>query len=109
MASDDFSGVTVAFDAASYVKGATMTLTVTGQNKHTSDGTTTHETVIVTATVQSPSGVTTSVQSQPVDVATTTPGGVTNEDVTLVSASDGSARVYTPKAGSGGHSLTAVA
>lgn len=109
MASDDFSGVTVSFDAASYVKGATMTLTVSGQNKHTSDGATTHETVIVNATVQSPGGTTSILQSQPVDVATTTPGGVTLEDVTIVSASDGSARVYASKTGSGGHSLTAVA
>lgn len=109
MASDDFSGVTVAFDKASYAKGATMTLTVSGQNKHTSDGGTTHETVVVTATVEAPSGATFALQSQSVDVTTTAPGGVTNEDVTITSASDGSGRTYTPKTGSGGHSLTAVA
>lgn len=109
MASDDFSGVTVAFDAASYVKGATMTLTVSGKNKHTSDGTDTHETVIVTATIQSPGGVTSTIQSQSVDVTTPVPGGETMEDVTIVSVSDGSSRAYTAKAGSSGHSMTATA
>lgn len=108
MASDDFSGVTVAFDKAGYTKGETMTLTVSGQNKHTGDGTTTKETVVVTATVKS-GDVTSSIQSQPVEVTKTSAGDTTNEDVTIVSVSDGSGRVYTPKVGSSGHAVTATA
>jgi hypothetical protein len=108
-ASDDFSSVIVTLDKpGGYVKGETITLTATGQSKHTADGTVTHETVTVTATITAASGATTALESQPFDVVTTTPGGVTNEDVTL-SATDSSGRTYTPKAGSNGRVVTAVA
>lgn len=107
MASDDFSGVAVALNAASYTQGQTMTLTVSGQNKHTSDDSTTHETVTVDAVVRSAGGVTHTVSAAPVDVAHTAPGGVTLEDVTIVSVTDSGGRSWTLAAG--GKTATAVA
>lgn len=109
MATDDFSGVTVAFDKASYVKGETMTLTVSGKNKHTTDDGTTEETVTISGTLTSESGATHTLEAQPVKVTSTAPGAVTMEDVIITTVVDGSSRTYTPKAGSAGHSVTAVA
>lgn len=105
MASDDFSGVTVALDASSYASGQTMTLAVSGQNRHTGDETVTHETVMIDAVVQSSGGVTQAVSAQPVDVTRTVPGGLTLENVSIVSVTDSGGRSWTLQPGG----LTATA
>jgi hypothetical protein len=75
MAIDNFGEVKVTFDAPTYTKGATMALTVTGQNRHRA----------------------------------WLLGALSLEDVTIVSVTDSAGRTYTPKPGSNGHSVTAVA
>lgn len=107
MATDDFSGVTVAFAAASYPKGATMTLAVNGQNRHTGDPTITHQAGTAHISLQATGGATTTIDAQIADIVTTTPGTVTFEDVVIVSVTDSAGRTYTVSPG--GHSATAIA
>jgi NMD protein affecting ribosome stability and mRNA decay len=105
MASNDFSGVSAALNASSYNQGQTMTLTVSGQNVHTGDPSTTNETLTITATIQSSSGATHNVSAQPVTVVSSTPGETTLEDVTIVSVVDSGGRTWTMA----GRTATAVA
>ena len=104
MASDDFSGVSAAVGGP-YVVGEPMTLTVSGQNRHTVDATTTQETVTISAVIQSESGVQYTLTAEPQNVTRTVPGAVTFEDVTIVSVTDTGNRAWMVS----GRTATAIA
>lgn len=106
MANDDFSAVTASIGGP-YQPGATMTVNVAGQNKHTSDDTTTHERGTASVTVQGDSGATTTITTAVADIVSTIPGAVTFEDVKIVSVTGPGTRVWTVSAD--GKSATAVA
>jgi len=107
MAQDDFSGVTATLDATTYNSGQTMTLTVTGQDKHTADPVTNQEQASLSLVVQTESGGTATLSIPPFIVFDTTPGVVTMEDVVITEVTDSTGRVWT--IGGDGTSATAVA
>lgn len=81
----DTFNVTAAWSQPSYTAGQTMTGTISGTNTHTTDGTTTHQTAgpVVIPVSATPSGAQTTVTLAGVDVATTTPGTTTTEQVLI--------------------------
>lgn len=105
MANYDWSGVALTYNRTppNYTAGETMTITVSGQVKRTGDPTT--ETATLTGTLQATDGTQFTLTAQPVQV--TRPGQVTMLNVTLVSLTDSSGRVWTVAAN--GLSASAVA